>query len=1597
MAITRIKNNQITDSTITNVKIASGTLTGDLMNPNLTFNSNLTLNGNLVVTGNVTAVQSTTTQITDPLLTLGLGNAGTSYDLGLILTRGSGGNRFLGWKESDGAFAFINTTEDGTTTGNIATTAYSNVKLGNIAVLGSSTLGAITVFNNTLSSASALTVRSDTGQITLSNATIISGATILSSTLSVVGAATVASLTSNAGISGTTGNFSSNLTASALTVNNSATIGSTLGVTGNATVGNLITTGNVNAAFFVGNGRALTGLSADSSGTAITVSGNAQPNITSVGILSSLTSSGNVTANALTINNSATFGTTLGVTGNINGSSITLSGSLRASGPGDFDGGLQATPIGNASASTGKFTTLESTGNTTVNQLTVNSTATVGSTLGVTGNINGSGLALSGSATVGSTLGVTGNINGSGITLSGSLRATGPGDFDGGLQSTPIGNVAPSTALFTSVGSSGNATVAALTVNGTATIGSTLGVTGTLTGAAAQFTTINGSGTATLNSLNTNNATTIGTTLTVGGTATVNALTSNTSLNGATLNISGNAVVGNLTVQGNLITVNSQTLIVIDPIIQLNTGPNGAPLTVDNNFDVGVRAHYYDTADRSAFFGRKDSSGYFEYFSNVTSESGNVITGTYGTIKTGNLELVSAATVGTTLVTGGNTTVNALSVNNSATVGGTLGVTGNLAAGNVATTNLNATNAIFTNNVTVAGTLTTTSNIVANTSGIFYGNAITGNAALFAGVPGFTTLGSNVVMQIAGNVNSYSQINFENINNGPLASTDFVLTADNGNDSTFFADFGIASSTHNDPSFFGDSGSLNDAYLYVVANGVTSGSTSRGNLVLGSTNGIVKTFVGNTAESSVVTTHTPTQFVVNAATASTNSATGALRVLGGAGIAGAINGGSTLNVAGTATVNSLVSNGAVSGTSAQFTTVNGSANATVNALTVNNTATIGSTLGVTGNINGSGLALSGSATVGSTLGVTGNINGSGITLSGSLRATGAGDFDGGLQATPIGNASASTGQFTTVSATGNVTAAALTANGSITAGTTLRAAGGVQNTPIGNGTPNTGAFTTLTANGAVTFTSATDSTSPTTGAVVITGGLGVGADLNVTTEANLGNVNVNNTTISSRTANVGLNINPNGTGTTTINSGLNASRTVINGTTANTLVVSGTQVGIGTNTFVSGATLQVNAKDSFLLPAGATGDRPGSTTAGMLRFNTSSGTIEWWNGSTWAIPTGDFTVVVANTQTGNGSATIFTLPVANATTAGTIVSINGVVQQPVTAYSVTGANVTFTEAPSSTDVIDFRVFTTTTQVTSVTDAFGNTGLFYDLPAAGSAITTFRTSGVESFSIQANSEARFTGDVVPGANVTYDLGSSTRRWKDLWLSGTTLYLGNIQIKETSANTISFLTSNGTTPAALTVDISDPSGIQGTPIGNASASTGTFTVLTATGASNLNGTVNTNTILPFGNANANIGSAALQFNTVFAKATSAQYADLAENYAADQIYEPGTVVHFGGAEEITKCDEDMCQRVAGVVSTNPAYIMNSGQTGIATAIALQGRVPTKVKGPVRKGDMMVSAGNGYARSEANPKIGSVIGKALENFDGAEGVIEVVVGRL
>jgi hypothetical protein len=134
-----------------------------------------------------------------------------------------------------------------------------------------------------------------------------------------------------------------------------------------------------------------------------------------------------------------------------------------------------------------------------------------------------------------------------------------------------------------------------------------------------------------------------------------------------------------------------------------------------------------------------------------------------------------------------------------------------------------------------------------------------------------------------------------------------------------------------------------------------------------------------------------------------------------------------------------------------------------------------------------------------------------------------------------------------------------------------------------------------------------------------------------------------------------------------------------------------------------------------------------------------------------------------------------------------------------------------------------------------------------------------------------------------------------------------------------------------------------------------------------------------------------------NIMTATATSARYADLAENYSSDQQYDYGIVLMIGGDKEVTIATEDT-QRLAGVVSQNPAYLMNNAcESEYVVAIALQGRTPVRVKGNVHKGDFLVSAGDGYAKATDNPRIGSIIGKSLEEFNGQYGMVEAMVGRI
>mgnify|MGYP003126866403 FL=1 len=157
------------------------------------------------------------------------------------------------------------------------------------------------------------------------------------------------------------------------------------------------------------------------------------------------------------------------------------------------------------------------------------------------------------------------------------------------------------------------------------------------------------------------------------------------------------------------------------------------------------------------------------------------------------------------------------------------------------------------------------------------------------------------------------------------------------------------------------------------------------------------------------------------------------------------------------------------------------------------------------------------------------------------------------------------------------------------------------------------------------------------------------------------------------------------------------------------------------------------------------------------------------------------------------------------------------------------------------------------------------------------------------------------------------------------------------------------------------------------------------------------VTTQEIVPDADATYDIGTSSKSYNTVYAKATSAQYADLAEVYETDTDYEVGTVVVFGGEKEVTISTEGNDPRVAGVISGSPAYLMNTKSNG--QPVALMGKVPCKVIGHIVKGDMLSTdpAHNGVAKKTHEPQVGEVIGKALEDYDSDEiGTINIVVGR-
>jgi len=271
--------------------------------------------------------------------------------------------------------------------------------------------------------------------------------------------------------------------------------------------------------------------------------------------------------------------------------------------------------------------------------------------------------------------------------------------------------------------------------------------------------------------------------------------------------------------------------------------------------------------------------------------------------------------------------------------------------------------------------------------------------------------------------------------------------------------------------------------------------------------------------------------------------------------------------------------------------------------------------------------------------------------------------------------------------------------------------------------------------------------------------------------------------------------------------------------------------------------------------------------------------------------------------------------------------------------------------------------------------FGNSNVLIGSSAGNISINVNGVSPVTLFTPLGQTTAGIisaTGNVTGGNLTTVGTISSTGNvtGSNLVTSGLITATGNIT---TSGN----LVTTGTT---INTGISTTGNITG---GNLSVGTGSIT------GGNI---VNSNA-----NGVGNIGSSTTYFNTVFAKATSAQYADLAENYLADTNYAPGTVVVFGGAAEITVTAEYSDERVAGVISTNPAYLMNSGEPGLP--VALRGKVPVRVIGPVNKGDSLVTSTTpGVATSVGRERIHgqAVFAKSLEsnNSDDEKEILAVII---
>ena len=444
-----------------------------------------------------------------------------------------------------------------------------------------------------------------------------------------------------------------------------------------------------------------------------------------------------------------------------------------------------------------------------------------------------------------------------------------------------------------------------------------------------------------------------------------------------------------------------------------------------------------------------------------------------------------------------------------------------------------------------------------------------------------------------------------------------------------------------------------------------------------------------------------------------------------------------------------------------------------------------------------------------------------------------------------------------------------------------------------------------------------------------------------------GNITFSNTTIGTASANTNINLMPTGTG----------------------VVVIDTVTGL-------------------VVPVGNTVQRPSGPLSGTVRLNNSTGLIEFYNGVGWVSLTSSGGITISNqTINPDGTNASYALD-QTATAASMMVTINGVAQTPDIDYTASGTTITFTTTPIPSDIIQIRFLAGVSSTDFITNSSGNavikadsTGNIILTAPVGKAVTSnvnILTTGLVS------ATGNITGNYVLG-NAAYLTGLPASYGNSNVAAYLPTYSGNISGSNisvtgnvTGGNVLfgSGVVSgtgnvNGNIVTATTLNATTVSASGNVTSGNLSV---------GTGAVSIGSIVNNNA-----NGVGNIGSSSKYFNTVFATATTALYADLAEKFTSDIDYPPGTVVVFGGNKQVTVATTYADPHAAGIVSTNPAYLMNAGLTETAVSLALAGQVPCFVMGPVHKGDLLTTSDTeGYAcKLETKDwQPGVTIGKALEN---------------